>query len=315
MIIISNEADIRIGDSSKSVVAIGKFDGIHKGHEKLIRTMQKYREKGYKCVIFTFNVQPDSFLYNRQSGVLTTVEEKRLIFSELNIDVMVEFPFYEKTACISAESFVEDILMEKLNCRAIVCGSDLSFGYKGAGDVALLNSYRDSMGLCVDVVDKVFYENEPVSSSRIREHIIRGEIEKADDMLLRPYMFYGTVVHGRKLGRTIGMPTVNLLPRPEKLMPKSGVYYSRVRHMGVEYRSITNIGLKPTVIKNGSKEETVKGVETYIYNFNDEIYGDDLLVSLYHYVREEKDFGSVDLLKAQMDKDIKLGEEWHKQHI
>nr|MCR5733065.1 FAD synthetase family protein [Lachnospiraceae bacterium] len=153
MIIISNEADIRIGDSSKSVVAIGKFDGIHKGHEKLIRTMQKYREKGYKCVIFTFNVQPDSFLYNRQSGVLTTVEEKRFIFSELNIDVLVEFPFYEKTACISAESFVEDILMEKLNCRAIVCGNDLSFGYKGAGDVALLNSYRDSMGLCVDVVD------------------------------------------------------------------------------------------------------------------------------------------------------------------
>ncbi|MCR4739881.1 MAG: bifunctional riboflavin kinase/FAD synthetase [Lachnospiraceae bacterium] len=315
MIIISNEADIRIGDSSKCAVAIGKFDGIHRGHEKLIRTLHKYREKGYKTAVFTFDIKPDCFLNNRESKVLTTVDEKRLIFSDLNIDYLIEFPFYEKTACISAESFLEDILMERLNCRAVVCGPDLSFGYKGRGNVDLIRSYAGSCGIIADVVEKVMYEGEPVSSSRIRDHIVKGEIEKANEMLLRPYMFYGTVVHGRKLGRTIGMPTVNLLPKPEKLMPKNGVYYSRVRHMGMEYRSITNIGSKPTIVKNGSKDEEVMGVETYIYNFNEEIYGDDLLVSLYHYVRGEKDFGSVESLKEHMGRDIRQGEEWHRQHI
>ncbi|MBR2276205.1 MAG: riboflavin kinase, partial [Lachnospiraceae bacterium] len=134
-----------------------------------------------------------------------------------------------------------------------------------------------------------------------------------------PYMFYGEVVHGRKLGRTIGMPTVNLLPKPEKLLPESGVYYSRVRHLGIEYRSITNIGLKPTVSQKTSGSENgsacVPGVETYIYNFDREIYGDELLVYICHFVRPEKNFGSIEALKEGMRKDIEAGREWHRDHF
>ncbi|MCR5106666.1 MAG: bifunctional riboflavin kinase/FAD synthetase [Lachnospiraceae bacterium] len=315
MIIISDEVDIRLSDSSKSVVAIGKFDGIHKGHERIIRRMHEYKKMGYKCIIFTFSAQPESILYNKNPKVLTTTAEKRLVFSELDIDYLIEFPFYEKTAGISPESFIEDILLDRLNTHAVVCGNDIRFGHRGMGDLKLLKSYEEMSRLKIEVVDKVTYDGDVISSSRIRQSILNADIERANEMLLRPYMFYGTVVHGRKLGRTIGMPTVNLLPKPEKLLPKSGVYYSRVRHMGVEYRSITNIGAKPTVVKNDGVFENVVGVETYMYNFDREIYGDDLLVSLYHYVRGEKDFGSVEALKEHMGKDIAAGEKWHKNHI
>ncbi|MCR4924482.1 MAG: bifunctional riboflavin kinase/FAD synthetase [Lachnospiraceae bacterium] len=309
---------MKIDDGIKTVVAIGKFDGIHKGHERIIRRMMEYRQRGYKTLIFTFDIQPQSLLNSRENRVLTTGEEKRYLFSELGIDFLVELPFCEKTAGISAEDFLKEVLIKRLKCRAIVCGPDLRFGKGGKGNVAMLNEYcmegKNSKPE-LNVIEKVNYNGSEISSSRIREAIMRSDIEEANEMLLAPYTFYGRVSHGRKLGRTLGMPTVNLLPRAEKLLPKSGVYFSRVRHMGVEYRSITNIGTKPTVVKSGEMEGPVMGVETYLYNFNKEIYGDRLMVSLYHFLRPEIKFESVDKLKLQMEEDIKKGEKWHKSHI
>ena len=321
MNIIKDTTDFTL--TQDSVVAIGKFDGIHRGHEKIIRRMSEYKKQGLQTVVFTFD--PKAALRSKGEDnvlsrkVLTTGAEKRYIFDSMGIDQLIEFPFYEQTAAISPRDFVENILLTRLRAKALVCGPDLSFGHKGAGNIGLLREYEETNGFQVSVVEKELYQGEPISSSRIREEIKHCRIEEANRMLMLPYMFYGEVVHGRKLGRTIGMPTVNLLPKPEKLLPESGVYYSRVRHLGIEYRSITNIGLKPTVSQKTSGSENgsvcVPGVETYIYNFDREIYGDELLVYICHFVRPEKNFGSIEALKEGMRKDIEAGREWHRDHF
>lgn len=262
-------------------------------------------------VVFTFDIPPASVFYGKNQKVLTTNEEKRKVFQELSVDYLIEFPFGKTAAGMSAEQFIKRILLDKLHMKAAVVGTDCHFGYQGRGDTALLKSFGERYGFDTVVVGKMLYEGREISSTYVREEIEAGNIVKANQLLLRPYLFYGKVVHGRRLGRTLGMPTVNLLPEPEKLLPPCGVYFSRVNHMGQEYRAITNIGSKPTV----SGEEPVIGIETYVYNFDEEIYGDYLYVSLYQFVRGEIKFSTVEELKEQMQKDIQKGEKWHKSHL
>ena len=309
MRIISGTLDFQVKENI--VAAIGKFDGIHKGHGEIIKKMLEYKSRGFKMAVFTFDIPPASVFYGKNQKVLTTNEEKRKIFQELSVDYLIEFPFGRETAEIPAEQFVKRILLDRLHMKAAVVGTDCRFGYRGLGDIALLKALGERYGFDTIVVDKMLYEGREISSTYVREEIEAGNIVKANHLLLRPYLFYGKVVHGRQLGRTLGMPTVNLLPEPEKLLPPNGVYFSRVNHMGQEYRAITNIGSKPTV----SGEEPVTGIETYIYNFDEEIYGDDLYVSLYQFVRGEMKFPTVEALKEQMEKDIRKGEKWHKEHL
>ncbi|HAG68664.1 MAG TPA: bifunctional riboflavin kinase/FMN adenylyltransferase [Lachnospiraceae bacterium] len=313
MRIIKDSTDFRLEENT--VVAIGKFDGVHKGHEKIIRRMRGFKEQGLKLAIFTFSSPPGFVTSKTHQKVITTTEEKRRIFETFGVDYLIEFPFFEKTAAIAPADFIEDILLYRMRARALVCGPDLRYGYKGRGDIRLLKSYEKEGEFTAHVVEKELWRGEEISSSRIREQILSGSIEEANSMLVMPFMFFGEVVHGRRLGRTIGMPTVNLLPDTEKLMPPSGVYYSKVRHLDTEYRSITNIGTKPTIVKKDGREEPVKGVETYIYNFNDEIYGDQLLVFILSFVRPEINFGSIEALKEGMRRDIEKGREWHREHF
>ena len=313
MRIISGTLDFQVEEDT--VVAIGKFDGIHKGHAEIIKKMLEFKSRGLKMAVFTFDIPPASVFYGKNQKVLTTNEEKRKIFQELSVDYLIEFLFFEKSAAITAEQFIEQILLDRLHMKAAVVGSDCKFGYKGLGNGELLKSYGEQYGFDTVIVDKMIYQGREISSTFVREEIEAGHIETANQLLLRPYLFYGKVVHGRKLGRTLGMPTVNLLPEAEKLLPPSGVYFSRVSHMGQEYRAITNIGCKPTVSEADGKSRPVMGVETFIYNFSDEIYGDYLYVSLYKFVRGEMKFASVEALKEQMQKDIRKGEKWHKEHL
>ncbi len=336
MKIIEDTIDFKLKE--KTAVAIGKFDGIHKGHGKIFRKLEEYKKNGLKTVIFTFDIPPSSLIPQRPSErpvakgspedpfipklgedsakVLTTREEKRRIFKELSVDYLIEFPFNEKTAAISPETFIEDILLGQMNAVALVCGPDLSFGHKGRGNIDLLKRYESEGMLSICVVDKESYKGEAISSSRIRREVLCGDIEEANKMLLMPYMFYGMTVRGRQLGRTMGMPTVNLLPKSQKAVPKRGVYYSFVRYGGKDYRSITNIGIKPTISGNDADKEPAIGIETFIYGFDkEEIYGEDILVFLLHYVRPEKDFGSIEALKAAINQDIEEGRNWHKAHL
>ncbi|MCR5419436.1 MAG: bifunctional riboflavin kinase/FAD synthetase [Lachnospiraceae bacterium] len=309
MKIISDTINVRIDEPT--VVTIGKFDGIHKGHADLFKQMERFHGKGLKTVVFTFDLPTALILRGEDSKVLTTREEKRYIFEKLGIDYLVEFPFNEMTASISAEEFIDDFLATGMNMRAIVMGRDCRFGHRGLGTPEMLKRYSHNYGYEVEVIEKYEYDGDIISSTIIRKAIQNGDIITANKLLLYPYFFYGEVVHGNKLGRQLGMPTVNLIPKDLKLLVPNGVYFSTVEYNGKIYNAITNIGRKPTV-EGVNSDKT--GIETYIYDFDEQIYGEMLSVSLYDFLREEIHFESLDLLKKQIEEDVNKGKIWHKNH-
>ena len=307
MIHIKNTTEFTI--EADTAVTIGKFDGIHKGHAKILQKLLAQREKGLQCAVFTFDTPPTSVFFRANQKVLTTNIEKQELFRRMDVDYLVEFPFYEKTAAISAEAFIEEILVGSMHAKAIVAGPDCRFGHKGAGNLALLERYGAIYGYETIIVEKECCRGEIISSSRIREEVEHGSILRANEMLMEPYTIYGEVVHGRKLGRTLGMPTVNQIPEPNKLLPQNGVYFSRVNCNGCWYDGITNIGCKPTV-----SGDAVRGVETYIYDFHEDVYGNSIWVSLLAFSRPEHRFETVEALKHQMQKDIASGKTWHAEY-
>lgn len=289
-----------------TAVAIGKFDGLHRGHQKLLRTIQEQKERGLQTVVFTFVPSPAAFFSKELVQELTTVAEKRLIFENAGIDYLIEYPFCQETANMSPEDYIQKVLVEQLQAKCIVAGYDISYGKRGAGDCKLLEQLAPMYGYEVIIIEKVQYEGREVSSTYVREEVKQGNMRVVYELLGTPYHVGGTIVHGKKLGRTIGMPTVNLLPPKEKLLPPNGVYYSKIVIKGEIYFGITNIGTKPTV-----SGEPVIGVETYIYDFEDVVYGEDAEVYLLEYKRPEMRFSGVDELKEKMQADILSGRIYH----
>ena len=300
MHIIENTTEFQL--DRPGAVAIGKFDGIHLGHQKLIQKIIEQKAKGYLATVFTFDTSAAAF-FGGEEKELTTREEKRIVFEKMGVDVLIEFPLNRETAATEPVEFVQRYLVSQMQVAYICAGTDLSFGRRGAGNYELLQQYADSYGYQVELIDKVRMDGEEVSSTRVREAVRTGQMEAAARMLGTPYSVSGTVEHGRRLGRTIGMPTANLLPEQDKLLPPNGVYYSKVLMGGRIYRSITNIGCKPTVSENH-----IMGVETYLYDFAGDIYGKDITVQLLAFRRPEMKFDGVDSLKAQMQKDIAAGQ-------
>ena len=300
MHIIENTTEFQL--DRPGAVAIGKFDGIHLGHQKLIQKIIEQKAKGYLATVFTFDTSAAAF-FGGEEKELTTREEKRIVFEKMGVDVLIEFPLNRETAATEPVEFVQRYLVSQMQAAYICAGTDLSFGRRGAGNYELLQQYADSYGYQVELIDKVRMDGEEVSSTRVREAVRTGQMEAAARMLGTPYSVSGTVEHGRRLGRTLGMPTANLLPEQDKLLPPNGVYYSKVLMGGRIYRSITNIGCKPTVSENH-----IMGVETYLYDFAGDIYGKDITVQLLAFHRPEMKFDGVDSLKAQMQKDIAAGQ-------
>lgn len=299
MEIIKDTKDFRIEEGT--AVTIGKFDGVHMGHKKLISACMAKRAEGLKVCVFTFSPSPEKF-FGSEEKCLTTVAEKRRVFAELGVDILVEYPFDKETADTEPSDFIKDILCGKLNARYIAAGSDLSYGIRGEGDSKLLLSLRDTLDYEADIIDKVKIDGEIVSSTLIREAIKNSDMEKAEAYLGSPYQITGVIVHGNRIGRTIGMPTINQIPDDEKLLPPFGVYYSEAEIEGKVFKGITNIGVKPTV----SDEKKVT-VETFLYNFNQDVYGNRAAVRLHGFLRPEMKFDSIEELKAQMKRDIEAG--------
>lgn len=283
-------------------VAIGKFDGIHRGHQALLHNILAQKKKGLSAAVFTFDPPPAVFFGRAESRGLTTRAEKRRIFEKIGIDVLVEFPLCAETASMPPEIFIEEVLVKKMKTAYVAAGTDVTFGGGGRGGSRLLLAYGKKLGFAAEIIDKICLDGREISSSLIREEIERGNMERVAELIGFPYSVTGTVVHGRRFGRTIGMPTVNLLPPQDKLLPPNGVYFSNVSYGGKHYKSISNIGCKPTV-----SDENVLGVETYLYDFAEDIYGKEITVNLLKFKRPEMKFGSIEELKTQMQRDISEG--------
>lgn len=304
MELIKDTIDFHI--DGPTAVAIGKFDGIHKGHRKLISDLIEEKNHGRKIVIFTFDPSPVSFFAGRTIPGLSTREEKRTWFAENGIDVLIEFPMNAETAATPPEEFVKRFLVEQMGAAYVAAGSDVSFGDKGKGDWKLLTKMGEELGFETHLIDKVEIEDREVSSTLIREEVTKGNMESVSRLLGSPYTIHGTVSHGRALGRTIGIPTVNVIPSEEKLLPPNGVYYSIVRVGDKVLRGMTNIGTKPTIT-----EEKIVVSETYLYDFSGDLYDKDISVSLLSFKRPEMKFNGVDELKAQMSADVENGRLYH----
>ena len=285
--------------------AIGKFDGIHKGHQALLQHILKQKAKGLSAAVFTFDPPPSAFFGPAKVRGLTTREEKRRIFRRIGIDVLIEFPLNAQTAAMPPQTFIEEILVKRMRAAYVAAGTDVTFGAQGAGGSSMLLEYGRKLGFSVEIMDKICQGGREISSSLIREELEQGNMKRVTELIGFPYSVTGTVVHGKRLGRTIGMPTVNLLPPQDKLLPPRGVYFSNVSYNGRHYRSISNIGCKPTV-----SSENVMGVETYLYDFSEDIYGKEITVNLLEFKRPEMKFRSVEELKEQMQRDIRDGDEY-----
>ena len=284
-----------------TALTIGKFDGLHLGHLKLFEEVLSKKEMGMNTLCFTFDKPINDFLNGTATNLLTTNAEKEEYLRDLGFDYEFVLPVNEETVAIEPEDFIR-LLCDRMNMKFIAAGPDLSFGKGGAGNVSLLEDNAGKYSYEVSIVKKVKLGEDIISSSLIRQNVQEGKMEIAEAALGRPYSVDGTVTHGRKLGRQLDMPTVNLEIEKNKLLPPFGVYFSNI-YLGTGlFHGIPNIGVKPTVTDEGRIT-----VESYIYDFDDDIYGEWLRVELLHYLRGEKRFGDLSELKDQMRTDMLRG--------
>ncbi|MCD8020279.1 MAG: bifunctional riboflavin kinase/FAD synthetase [Clostridiales bacterium] len=291
-----------------TAVALGKFEGLHLGHQLLFDEIKRRKDMGQKSVVFTFDMPPRSALSGDTSyQQIYTKEERRILLEDFDIDILIEHPFTKEFAALGPEDFVRDVLVGKAGAKTVVVGRDFHFGRKRAGNVGVLEDLAPKYGYQLVVIEKMQMDGQDVSSTRIREHLKKGEMEAAETLLGRPYTIAGPVVHGKALGRTIQIPTANQIADKNKLIPPNGVYVSRIFVQGEEkpYYGITNVGVKPTV-----EQRAVKGVETNIFGFDRDIYDEVIEVELLHYRRPEMHFSSVEDLKRQMEADIAFAYHW-----
>lgn len=291
----------------KSAITLGKFDGLHLGHQTLLHKILNKKKEGYESAVFTFVAPPLDLLDHKISEVLLTNQERRIILERMGINCLIEYPFTTEIARISPEEFIKNILVDKLHAVYIAVGTDFRFGHNRSGDYELLASLGKEYGYEVEVVEKVRQGDREISSTYVKEEITYGNIEKVNKLLGYPYTIMGEVTHGRKLGRTLGMPTANIIPQDNKLLPAGGVYASKTRIDGTYYYGVTNIGNNPTV--GGTSR---KIVETFLFDFNEDIYGKFVEVELYTYERPEIKFNSLEELKKEIQKDIQFGKDYFK---
>ncbi len=273
---------------SDTAVCIGKFDGLHSGHQLLVEAVKNSTCK--TKVLFTFSFETPEHIYS--------TEEKKYLAQQMGIDVYIACPFDNTLTHMSPLEFLERILIQQCGAKEICVGEDFRFGFERKGDVAFLAKHQETYGYKLRVFEKKKLAGECISSTRIRKVLKEGSIDEVNSLLGRPYMIYGTVHHGNQIGRTLNMPTANQIPSEGKVLPAFGVYASRV-HIGERsYIGVTNLGIKPTI-----PGENKIGVETYIMDFDEDIYGQEIGVELHTFIRGEKKFSDLEALKAQMELD------------
>ena len=294
MIYFHGTTDFRL--DGRSAVTLGKFDGIHRGHQKLMLKILDKKHEGLLSTVFAIN--------GRKKYLILTREEQRELLENMGADALIDCPFIPEIYTMTPEDFVRKILIERLHAAYVAVGTDFRFGHNRAGSAQYLKDNGKRFGFEVDIVEKEKYHSREISSTYIRETLETADMETAERLLGRPYFISGTVVHGNHIGSGMGMPTANLIPTQEKLLPPDGVYFSDVLADGNIYHGFTNIGYKPTV--NGK----FRGVETYIDTGDLDLYGKKIRIDLRHFERPEIKFDNMEQLKEQIQKDISLGREY-----
>lgn len=289
------------GYPAETVVAIGNFDGVHLGHQAILRRAQEYGKKlGIPVVVYTFNPHPTLELRPQSPmKLLMTYEEKRHQLEKLGIDFCVEEPFNAEFAGTSAHDFFHEILLKRLHARVLIVGGDFAFGRMREGNTSLLEKNCKDFGITLELAKPVLLDDKVISSSLVREALSQGKLADAQRFLGHPFFYRGEIVHGDKRGRTIGFPTANM-KYVEKFPLLSGVYATSVFWREKSYPSVTNIGRRPTF-----QGEELR-IETHILNQDFDLYGEILEVRFHNRIRDEKKFGSIDELKAQIQSDVNL---------
>lgn len=310
MLIISGTTKFQI--SERAAVVLGKFDGVHLGHRFLLAKLLEQKKQGRSTVVFTFDQFPAHLLDATESDLkeLCMTSEKRAIFAELGVDILVEYPMNEDTIRMPAEVFLKDVIRKQCNCEVLIAGEDVKFGHKGLGDRAMLKAYEKELSYQTNIYPKLAMDSEVVSSTRIRNEIKEGHMDYARQLLGHSFEVSGTVVHGLKLaGDTFKMPTANVVWPKRKVIPKFGVYFTKVKVGDCTYKAITNVGTKPTVTTNDTK---LVLAESYLYDFTGDLYGQEITISFYTFWRSEQKFNSISELKEQLLLDQIAGEKYWK---
>jgi riboflavin kinase/FMN adenylyltransferase len=286
--------------SEKTIVTIGTFDGIHIGHQKILKDLIKTAKKeGKKSVLLTFFPHPRMVLQKENKILLlNTIKEKSSLLEKMGLDYLIIHPFSREFSRLTALDFVRDVLVNKLNTSRLIIGYDHHFGKNREGNIHQLKEYSLLYDFKVEEIPAQDIDDVSVSSTKIRTALKDGNLKTANNYLGYHYMLNGTVVSGKKLGGTIGFPTANLeIKEPYKLIPKTGVYIIKTHINTVLYTGIMNIGFNPTVL---GKHQTI---EAHLFDFNEDLYGKEITIEFIYFLREEHKFKSIEELVVQLNID------------
>ena len=319
--IIYNSLD-ELNITEKTSVALGNFDGLHVGHRVIMEdAIRSAKEQGLRSLCFTFSNHPFNFILQRSDDdpdavkLICTEEEKIELVRGMGFDILVNVPFDETIMKMRAHAFFEDIIIGVLNAGCVSVGFNYTYGARAEGKPGDLVRECEAAGIGVNIHEAVTVGGRVVSSTLIREMISTGNMERTAMYLGRPYSFSGKVRHGRHLGSKNGFPTVNIPAPDRQMLPPSGVYFSRIVICGIEYKSISNIGVNPTVNQDDDHAELTskphKTIETFIFDFDKDIYGDEITVYFDHFSRGERKFRSREELFEQISRDCDQARAFH----
>lgn len=283
-----------------TVLTLGVFDGLHLGHQQIMRTVVERAEAvGAAATAITFDPHPRAVLHPESAPpLLQTLDQRLANLDVLGIEQTIVIKFDRDFSSQPAEDFLRNIIRDRLHAKEVYLGKGFAFGKERGGNIELLRSMSAELGFRADEVDEVRLRGVRISSSAIRELLIAGRINLARRMLGRPYGVEGVIIRGDRRGHTIGFPTANLKPH-NRVIPKFGVYATASLIDGIWRESITNIGVRPT-FENTSEPS----IESYVFDFDDDLYGDVVRVRFLHRIRDERKFNGIDELKAQIERDV-----------
>lgn len=284
-----------------TVLTLGVFDGLHLGHQKIMeQVVERANAIGAVPTAITFDPHPRAVLHPENAPpLLQTLDQRLANFEFLGIQQSIVINFDKNFASQDADTFLRDIIFERLQAKEVYLGKGFAFGKNRAGNIDLLQKISRELGFVADEVPEIQLRGIRISSSKIRRLLQEGKVNLARRMLGRPYGIEGQIVHGMKRGRTIGFPTANLKP-VNRVIPKFGVYATASLIDGVWRRGITNVGVRPTF-----DDETAPSIETFVFDFDGDLYGDVLRVRFLYRIRDERKFSGIEELKAQIEKDTK----------